>query len=144
MFLRERVRFPRMYSMCKEVVQSCAVCEQFRKQKKFVINPVGSGKPFEKIGIDLINPLKATSRGNKYIVLATDYATRYAMAKPIKEKSAREVAKFLTYEVFMRIGAPKEIVCDQETEFKNKLLVLLCDYWKTRMRFTTPYHFQAN
>ena len=51
--------------------------------------------------MDLIGPLPETPRGNKYIVILTDYFSKWAEAAPLQDKTALEdktalgVAKFI-------------------------------------------------
>ena len=35
------------------------------------------GEPFQRIAMDIVGPLPKTRRGNEYILVVTDYATRY-------------------------------------------------------------------
>ncbi|CAG8759387.1 9102_t:CDS:2, partial [Gigaspora rosea] len=51
--------------------------------------------PFFKIGIDIVSPLPNIPRGNRYIVVATDYITKWPEARVIKHANAQEVADFL-------------------------------------------------
>ncbi|CAG8503255.1 11806_t:CDS:2, partial [Gigaspora rosea] len=39
--------------------------------------------PSQKISIDIVGPLPRTTQGNHYIVVATDYTTKWLEAKPI-------------------------------------------------------------
>lgn len=144
LFARERLSFPGMYKIAEKVVEKCETCRKARKEKKYKIHPSKMGEIFDKIGIDLIGPIRKSNSGMKYIILATDYTSRYVEAKSVRTKSAAEVAKFLTNEIFLRHGVPKEIKCDQGTEFKNNLVKLICRYWQTKLSFSTPYHPEAN
>lgn len=36
--------------------------------------------PFEKIGVDVVGPLQKTQKGNRFILVICDYATRYPEA----------------------------------------------------------------
>ena len=45
--------------------------------------------------MDLIGPLPETPRGNKYIVILTDYFSKWAEAAPLQDKTALGVAKFI-------------------------------------------------
>src|SRR6266498_931223 len=42
-------------------------------------------------GIDIVGPLTETSRGNKYIVVAIDYFTKYPKARALANANARNV-----------------------------------------------------
>ena len=55
-----------------------------------------------QVGIDLIGPLPATSRGNKYVVTLVDYFSKWPEAAPLPDKTAEGVALFL-FELFCRL-----------------------------------------
>ena len=40
-------------------------------------------RPFERIGLDLVGPLPKTRLGNKYIISAVDYLTKWTITKSI-------------------------------------------------------------
>ncbi|KAH9271971.1 hypothetical protein BASA83_005815 [Batrachochytrium salamandrivorans] len=41
--------------------------------------------PFERWGIDFYGPMAETKSGNRYLITCIDYATRWVLAKPVKE-----------------------------------------------------------
>ncbi|KAH6574991.1 hypothetical protein BASA62_002161 [Batrachochytrium salamandrivorans] len=61
--------------------------------------------PFERWGIDFYGPMAETKSGNKYLITCIDYATRWVLAKPVKDMTESAVAAFL-YELMMTYGAP--------------------------------------
>ncbi len=67
---------------------------------------------FHRWGIDLVGPLQTTPLGNKYIVVATEYLTKWVEAKPIPDKSAEEVHAFLLDLVY-RYGSMNILLHDQ-------------------------------
>eukprot|EP00952_Eustigmatos_sp_NYUAD-ZCMA_P011699 47381-Eustigmatos_ZCMA.PRE.1 len=55
--------------------------------------------PFDQVAVDVVGPLTPTRGvGNKYIVVFTDYATRWAEAFPVKNKEATTIARLLVDE----------------------------------------------
>nr|GFB03382.1 reverse transcriptase domain-containing protein [Tanacetum cinerariifolium] len=68
-------------------------------------------------GIDFMGPFP-NSKGNKYILVAIDYLSKWVEAKALPTNDARVVVKFLKY-VFSRFGTPKAIISDRETYFCN-------------------------
>lgn len=97
-------------------------------------------EPFYRIGIDIVGPLPKTSRGNKFIVAATDHLTRWTEARVIKEKSTKNVAKFIFEEIIVRHGAPKYMVSDQGREFASRMIKDLSQITGTIQSFTSAYH----
>ena len=93
--------------------------EQVTKQRpEFHPIPVS-----EQIGIDLVGPLPETDCGNKYIITATDYFSKWQEAAPLSDKTAVGVADFL-FSIFCRHGWPEIVLSDQGREFVNNELCL--------------------
>nr|GFA13441.1 reverse transcriptase domain-containing protein [Tanacetum cinerariifolium] len=58
------------------------------------------------------------SKGNKYILIAVDYLSKWVEAKALPTNDARVVVKFLK-SLFSRFGTPKAIISDRGTHFYN-------------------------
>ena len=100
--------------------------------------------PFEKWGIDSVGPVEPPSVGKSYILVCTDYATKWAKEKSMKHPRDNNVAKFLYECIFTRYGVPMEIQSDQGPQFTSNLIVALMEEYKIRHRKSSPYHPQAN
>ncbi|GJW19375.1 retrovirus-related pol polyprotein from transposon TNT 1-94 [Tanacetum coccineum] len=72
---------------------------------------------FDVWGIDFMGPFPS-SRGNKYILVAVDYLSKWVEAKALPTNDARVVVKFLK-SLFSRFGAPRAIISDRGTHFCN-------------------------
>ncbi|GKA37550.1 reverse transcriptase domain-containing protein [Tanacetum coccineum] len=59
-----------------------------------------------------------SSRGNKYILVAVDYLSKWVEAKALPTNDARVVVKFLK-SLFARFGTPRAIISDRGTHFCN-------------------------
>ena len=69
----------------------------------------------------MVGPLPRTKRGNQYVLVICDYATRYPEAIPLRSQEAEVVAEAMV-EVFSRVGVPKEILSDKGTNFMSSLM----------------------
>ena len=134
-----------MYDNIKKYIKSCDTCQR-RGQKggKSYLNPIEVGEPFERIGIDFVGPLERTKRRNRYILVVTDYLTKWPEAKAMKEATAENVVKFIYEGIICRHGCPKIILSDRETHFRNKLVEGLCEKFKIKHKLSSPYHPQTN
>ncbi|GJU45361.1 reverse transcriptase domain-containing protein [Tanacetum coccineum] len=72
---------------------------------------------FDVWGINFMGPF-LSSRGNKYILVAVDYLSKWVEAKALPTNDARVVVKFLKY-LFARFGTPRAIISDRGTHFCN-------------------------
>jgi len=90
-----------------------------------------------------VGPLNETNKGNKYIIEATEYLTRWPEAMAIPDKSADGVHRFVLGLMY-RFGACNVILHDQGRKFNNKTVGDLCDKLKIAVAMTSAYHPQTN
>jgi hypothetical protein len=130
-----------MWKDIKQYIKSCNICQrkgQMSKNNK--MTPIKVGEPFEKIGIDLVGPLNLTTNGNRYIVVAIDYMTKWAEARAIPDASAKVILPFLTEDIITRHGFPKELISDRGTTFVNQLVQEFNENAQIKHQLSTPYH----
>ena len=86
------------------------------------LQPQVTLEPFEKWGMDFVGPINPPSRQRSYIIVCTDYLTKWAETKAIKAATEEKVAEFLRENIFYKFGYPREIVPIKEA---NSLPILL-------------------
>ncbi|MCO5605188.1 hypothetical protein L7F22_059368 [Adiantum nelumboides] len=99
---------------------------------------------FEKWSIDAIGTLPITARGKCCILTADDYLSRWAEAKPVKQITSKDVAKFVYEDICCKFGMPLELLLDKGPSFRGELVDYLCEKLHVSRRFTTPYYPQCN
>ncbi|KAM7282081.1 DDE-type integrase/transposase/recombinase [Ixodes scapularis] len=82
--------------------------------------------------------------GNRWIIVATDYLTRYAETKALPSGTAVEVAKFFIESIVLRHGAPEVLITDRGSSFMAQLTQEILRLSHTEHRRTTAYHPQTN
>ncbi|GJW34969.1 reverse transcriptase domain-containing protein [Tanacetum coccineum] len=95
-----------------------------------------------KKGIDFMGPFPS-SRGNKYILVAVDYLSKWVEAKALPTNDARVVCKFLK-SLFARFGAPRAIISDRGTYFCNDQFAKVMLKYGVTHRLSTAYHPQTS
>jgi transposase InsO family protein len=80
----------------------------------------------------------------KYILVCTDYVTKWVEEKSLQSASEQSVVYFLFNGIFTRFGVPQEIVTDQGTQFTSNLVKVVTEQYQIKHRKSTPYHPQAN
>jgi hypothetical protein len=149
----ERIRnagywWPHLNRDVRIFVRSCDPCQRtgnpaFRNH--WPLTPIIPLAPFEKWGVDFIGPIQPLgSQKNRYIILATDYATKWVEARATRRNDADTSAQFLFERILMRFGTPLELVSDRGTHFLNEVITELTDRYNINHRKTTPYNPKAN
>ena len=100
--------------------------------------------PFEFVGVDVVGPFPTSARGNKYIVVFTDYLTRWVEAFACVDHTAKTIARLLLEEVVPRHGAPRVLLSDNGAEFRSALVREVTKLFGTQQRYASPYHPQCN
>jgi len=142
---RSRYYWPNQYKTIVEHIKSCDTCQrQGAPVPHEELHPIPVGQPFDRVGIDIVGPLSITGQGNRYIVVATEYLTKWPEAKALKDTKATTIAKFIYEDIICRHGCPKVLLSDQGTPFVNELVDSLCKLMTVHHRLSAAYHPQTN
>jgi hypothetical protein len=89
------------------------------------------------MGIRFCRPINPASKRKKYILVCTDYVTKWVEAKSLPTTSEQSMVEFLFNEIFTRFGVPREIVTDQGTQFTSNLVKIVTEQYQIKhMKFT--------
>ncbi|KAJ8351980.1 hypothetical protein SKAU_G00234560 [Synaphobranchus kaupii] len=102
------------------------------------------GAPMERVGVDVLGPFPVTDSGNRYILVAMDYFTKWPEAFAVPDQSAATTAERLVEEMFTHFGAPAELHSDQGRNFESQLLAEVCERLGVTKTRTTPLHPQSD
>ncbi|GJU11416.1 reverse transcriptase domain-containing protein [Tanacetum coccineum] len=129
--------WPTIYKDAYELIKSCDACQRQGKisqRDEMPQNAIQVCEIFDVWGIDFMGPFPS-SRGNKYILVAVDYLSKWVEAKALPTNDARVVVKFLK-SLFSRFGAPRAIISDRGTHFCNdKFARVMSKYGVTHSSF---------
>ena len=127
------------------VLKSCETCA--RNQKEGELNhPAIALKVngiFDRVGIDLVFGLPETPEGFVGVMVITDSLSKYPWAKPIKSKTAEEIAQVLK-EYICIFGPPKIILSDCGREFNNEIIDTMLKNLGVVHRVTSSYNPRTN
>ena len=97
--------------------------------------------PFRGWAMDLIGKIRPISRKkNCFIIVATDYFTKWVEAKPYKEVSEFDVIQFIKEMIVHRFGIPQSITMDNGTIFNGTRVKAFTQEYGTRILNSTPYY----
>ncbi|GJY42086.1 reverse transcriptase domain-containing protein [Tanacetum coccineum] len=137
--------WPTIYKDAHEFVKNCDSCQRQGKtsqRDEMPQNSIQVCEIFDVWGIDFMGPFPS-SRGNKYILVAVDYLSKWVEAKALPTNDARVVCKFLKT-LFSRFGAPRAIISDRGTHFCNDQFTKVMLKYGVTHRLSTAYHPQTS
>jgi len=146
---RARLRFywPKMTKYIKKYCISCMDCQTKGYNNKLpagLLQPIPVRGPWSRVGIDAVGPFKISNMGNKYILTATCYFTKYAEARAVPDISAETTARFIVDDIICRHGAVEELLSDLGRNFLAEVVEQMLKIVGTRHVRTTSYWPQCN
>nr|GEW72814.1 reverse transcriptase domain-containing protein [Tanacetum cinerariifolium] len=137
--------WPTIYKDAHEFVKNCDSCQRQGKisqRDKIPQNSIQVCEIFDVLGINFMGPFPS-SRGNKYILVAVDYLSKWVEVKALPTNDARVVCKFLK-SFFARFGSPRAIISDRGTHFCNEQFGKVMLKYEVTHRLSTAYHPQTS
>ncbi|GJZ21494.1 reverse transcriptase domain-containing protein [Tanacetum coccineum] len=137
--------WPTIYRDAHDLVKSCDSCQRHGKisqKDEIPQNAIQVCEIFDVWGIDFMGPFPY-SRGNKYILMAVDYLSKWVEAKALPTNDARVVVKILK-SLFARFGTPRAIISDRGTHFCNDQFAKVMLKYGVTHRLATAYHPQTS
>ncbi|KAI4871800.1 hypothetical protein NFI96_004239 [Prochilodus magdalenae] len=103
-----------------------------------------SGSPMERVAVDVLGPFPVTDSGNRYVLVAVDYFTKWPEAYAVPDQGAVATAEVLVREFFCRFGVPEELHSDQGRNFESEVMAGVCRILGIHKTRTTPLHPQSD
>ncbi|KRZ03458.1 Transposon Ty3-G Gag-Pol polyprotein [Trichinella pseudospiralis] len=144
---RSRFYWPGMsgdvHLWCRTCTQ-CAARKRPSKNSRALMQPMTAGYPLQRVGMDILGPLEKTPSGNRYVLVLTDYFTKWTAAFPLTNMEADTVAKVLMEKYIAYFGAPDCLHSDQGRSFEARVVRELCRLFDIKKTRSSPYHPQGN
>ena len=99
-----------------------------------LLHPIIKPWPFRGWGLDFIGQINpSSSKGHRFVLVATDYFTKWTEAVPLKNMTHQEVIEFITEHIIHRFGIPQTLTTDQGSSFISKEVhVILSNFVRSR------------
>ena len=126
--------------------RSCLGCVSRKgghRSLKPPLQPIPVGGPFHRVAVDVLQ-LPLTVRGNCYVVVFTDYFTKWPEAFAVADQTAETIARLFAEEIICRHGIPEELLSDRRANFLSNLVLELCKILGVKKINTSGYHPQTD
>ena len=77
------------------------------------------------------------------LVITCDQAN-FTVAVPLRDRTAQTVAEALIYRVIYLFGPPRQIICDEATEFSSAIIQAILCMLNCRLKVTSPYNHSSS
>uniref|UniRef100_A0AAR2M493 Gypsy retrotransposon integrase-like protein 1 n=1 Tax=Pygocentrus nattereri TaxID=42514 RepID=A0AAR2M493_PYGNA len=122
----------------RDVEDFCRRCDLCTLQQLAV------GAPMERVAVDIMGPFPRSDKGNRYVLVAMDYFTKWPEAYAIPDQEAGTVADALVEGMFSRFGAAEVIHSDQGRNFEAGVFSAMCERLGIQKTRTSPLHPQSD
>ncbi|XP_030595635.1 uncharacterized protein K02A2.6-like, partial [Archocentrus centrarchus] len=123
---------------------SCAAHKGPLDQSRAQLQQQPAGAPMERVAVDIMGPFPRTDRGNRYVVAAMDYFTKWPEAYAIPDQEAETVADTLVEGMLSRFGTAGVLHSDQGRNFESRVFAAMCERLGIQKTRTTPLHPQSD
>ena len=96
--------------------------------------------PFHTWGLVLIGLINLASGGYIWILMVTEYFTKWVEAIPLQKATGATVANFIREHISTRFGIPYKLISDNGTPFINKDVPEVLEHYRVKHRRSTPYY----
>ncbi|KAE8888166.1 hypothetical protein PF005_g23800 [Phytophthora fragariae] len=137
--------WPSLRREVKRWVLGCQECGSRKVRPREVIPPLRSlrgGDVGDRWALDVAGPLPTTDGGERYVIAAVEFVTRYVVAIAVKQHTADNVAAFLMKNVVLKFGAFRELLTDGAPELTGKVIEQLAILRQAQQTNPVPYRPQ--
>ena len=128
--------------------ENCILCQARStagKKRKAPLQTINVGIRFSKVAADILGPVtRAKTSGANYILVLTDFFTKYVVCVPLERTTAEDAARAIVENWVLTFGAPDCLHTDQGSNFVRELLLEVCRIFGIEKTRTSPYHPQGN
>ncbi|KAH0814473.1 hypothetical protein GEV33_008319 [Tenebrio molitor] len=113
--------WPRMRAAVCRYIRRCPVCASLKPEQKYPAGTMGSrpeiSRPWQMISADLFGPLPRSTSGHEYVLVITDYFSKFNIFVPVRSPTARKVIDEIEQRVFLMFGVPEFVIVDNGVQF---------------------------
>ena len=141
--IRQKFFIHNLMNKVKRYIEACHTC--LKTKLKYMKNlPVYSRilvdyAPMQDLSIDIKTMPQAFGGYHLLLVITCDQ-TNFTIAVMLRDGTAQMVAEVLIYRVIYLFGLPRQIICDEATEFSSAIIQAILCMLNCRLKVISPYN----
>ena len=139
--------WPTMITDCVKYAQRCKSYQLHAPlihQPSELFSSISAPYPFMRWSMDIIGPLHRSTQGVQYLLVLTDYFSKWIEAETYVNIKDSAVKTFIWKNIICRHGVPYEIVTDNGPQFISHEFEAFCSDWRIKVSYSTPQNPQGN
>ena len=126
----------------KRYIEACHICLKIKP--KYKKNRLVCGRipinyaPMQDLSTD-IKMMPQAFGGYHLLLVITCDQTNFTIAVHLRDRQTQTVTKALIYQVIYLFGPPRQIVCDEPTEFTSAIVQAILTMLNCRLKVISPY-----
>jgi hypothetical protein len=137
-----------MVDNCVKYKMGCKACQWFGNIQLApvgVMNSIVKPWPFRGWGLDFIGEIHpGSSKGHRFILVATDYFTKWTEVVPLRNMTHFEVISFVQEHIIYQFGVPQSLTTDHGLSFMSHQFREFAESMKIKLMNSSSYYAQAN
>ena len=94
--------------------------------------------------MDIVGPLPAAAAQKKFLLVATDYFSKWVEVEAYASIKDKDVTKFIWKNIICRFGIPQTIIVDNGPQFDSITFRNFCSELNIQNLYSTPRYPQSN
>ena len=139
----EKLWIKNLWEKVKEYCEKCNKCNMTKVPSRTTYSEPGMmpipKNPMDCLQIDIQGPYIRSTKGNKNIIVITDYLTRFLFSKAVKRATTKDIIRFIQ-KVIEENGLPLILQSDQGTPFMSRKFQEFLESYKIQHKISTSYH----
>ena len=125
-------------------------CDKCQKHSPIIhqlaidLHPLTSPWPFVQWGLDILDPFPKASSSRKFLLVTTDYFSKWVEVVPLVNIADSNVKTFLWENIVTRFRIPKMLVAYNGPEFKSRKIIKFYEKLGIWQSFSSVAHPQTN
>jgi hypothetical protein len=145
---RARFYWPTMLNYYFRYYRGCESCQKFKDVQlapAAMLHPIIKSCQFHCWALDFVGQIHhASSKGHRFVLVATDYFTKWTEVVPQKNMTHSEVIQFILEHIIHRFSIQQTLTTDQGLSFMSHQVCDFAESLKIKLLCSSTYYAQAN